>query len=65
MKNIVIHGQNAFINQFSTRIDTEELSEIDGKYDYEAQQWIGNGTAHKSYEKSVKYGKIVDEKTRI
>jgi hypothetical protein len=57
--------QTAFINQFSTKVDIEGLTEIDGEYDYNTQQWVGNNTAHKSYEKSVKYGKIVDEKTDI
>ena len=40
MKNIITHGKNAFINQFSTKTD-DKVIHIEGKYCYTERKWIG------------------------
>lgn len=41
MKNIVTHGENAFINQFSTKSEENEVIHIEGEYSYSERKWIG------------------------
>lgn len=41
MKNIIKHGKNAFINQFSTKREDDKVTHIEGKYCYIERKWIG------------------------
>jgi len=41
MKNIVTHGQNAFINQFSTKSEDDKVIHIEGDYSHKERRWIG------------------------
>lgn len=41
MKNIITHGESAFINQFSTKNEDNKVTHIEGEYSYSDRKWIG------------------------